>query len=98
MGSLTSRPKITTVKTVSVPAVSQVATTTSSASTSDNTDASTDSTQEQSAQAIQDNREQNLLRRSRGRIGTVLTSFRGALTTESGASENAAQGKTLLGE
>ncbi len=45
--------------------------------------------EEQSAE----NRRQSLLRRSRGRFGTVLTSFRGLLSP-SGSGER----KTLLGE
>lgn len=39
-------------------------------------------------------REQNLLRRDRGRLGTILSSFRGIL----GLSDNTPARKTLLGE
>jgi len=39
-------------------------------------------------------RRDNLLRRSRGRIGTILTGFRGLLTP----ADSAGQRKTLLGE
>jgi len=91
MGSLASRPKVPDaqpVQYVYVPA----STYTAPASTADTsggttTPAPTDAEVQASARSA------NLLERRRGRLGTVLTSFRGLLNdTVSGAR------KTLLGE
>lgn len=43
---------------------------------------------------VKETRTQSLLRRDRGRLGTILSSFRGIL----GLSDNTAARKTLLGE
>ena len=48
------------------------------------------------AEISADSRRQGLLRRSRGRLGTIATSFRGLLN--SADSNNSNQRKTLLGE
>ncbi len=85
MGSLASRPKTPAVQPVQyvyVPTASSYTPTTPAPST-----APTDDDVQAGA------RNQNLLERRRGRLGTVLTSFRGLLNDGvSGAR------KTLLGE
>lgn len=50
--------------------------------------------EEEKAEAVQKEREQNLLRRGRGTLGTVLSGFRGLLAT----SDQSNQRKSLLGE
>lgn len=93
MGSLTSRPKAApSPQIVYVPApVPTIAprpaptTITQPTATSDTPSAE---------QKSQEQREDNLLRRDRGRSGTVQTSFRGILN----AVNDAAQKKTLLGQ
>lgn len=97
MGSLTSRPKVPSVQQpqiVYVPApVTQAPVATVPQNTGNDNSAGSGSdgqtTQEQAAA-----REQNLLTASRGRLGTVTTSFRGLL----GLANTSGQRKTLLGE
>jgi hypothetical protein len=88
MGSLASRPKtpdVTPVQYVYVP------TTSSYTAAPSNPAAPTPSASDEEAKA--NARNQNLLERRRGTIGTVLTSFRGLLNdTVSGTR------KALLGE
>ena len=110
MGSLTSRPKIPQVQQqpviIAAPppaytapaaeASSQPATTTqtdtaSSSAAADNA-ASSDGTSNTEAQRLA--REDSLLQRSRGRLGTVLTGFTGLLSQTVGQAAR----KTLLGE
>jgi hypothetical protein len=88
MGSLTSRPKaasapVSAPQVVYVPAVS---------STNSSPVSSPDPEVDEAATAMQ--RAENVLRRSRSRLGTVLTSFRGILTP----SDVGTQRKNLLGE
>jgi hypothetical protein len=80
MGDITARPKAPKPQTVYVP--QYVYTPTPSANTND-----PEPTAEQQ-------REKNLLSRSRSRLGTILTGFRGILAP----SESENQRKTLLGE
>ena len=101
MGSLASVPKISTtpqpqpqVRYVTAPppksepkSEPKPAPESDSSSTPSTNDSSNDSA------AVAQERETNLLRRSRGRSGTIRTSFRGLL----GLSEQQ-QRKTLLGE
>lgn len=56
------------------------------------TEADTSTASEQQAEA----RKQSLLRRSRGRLGTIISSFSGILSPRSAA--NGSTRKTLLGE
>ncbi len=89
MGSLASRPKtpdVTPVQYVYVPAASSY-TATAPATTAAPPPAATDDDAQASA------RQQNLLERRRGRLGTVLTSFRGLLNDTVSGSR-----KALLGE
>ena len=89
MGSLASRPKVPQVRTVVVQQpVPQSQTPVKTATPSVDQPARTDD------QIASDVRTDDLLRRSRGRSGTILTSFRGL----QGASEQADGRKTLLGE
>lgn len=84
MGSLSSRPK--------TPQVTYVVQ--SSGSTS--ADSTSESASEETEVAAEV-REDDLLRRQRGRSGTVLTSFRG-LESAADAGADSAGRKTLLGE
>ncbi|MCB9996624.1 MAG: hypothetical protein H6869_09330 [Rhodospirillales bacterium] len=109
MGSLASRPQIPQVQQqpviVTIPAAdyysAPAATSSSTASTASNqgaadTSAATDTAAETgtgSEEATRLAREDNLLRRSRGRLGTVLTGFSGVLSQAARAGR-----KTLLGE
>ena len=80
MGSLTSRPKVSTTQTTPV----QSSPSTETATTI------TEASPEETAKV----RAENVLRRSRSTIGTVLTSFKGIL----GENSAAPQRKSLLGE
>ena len=86
MGSITSKPKAPTV--ITVPAAPVVTTPIVTATESTNTQ--TDDEVRSEA------RESSLLRRSRGRLGTIATSFRGLLVNDNDTSTT--QPKTLLGE
>lgn len=85
MGSISSRPPAPTTRVVYVQ---QPATTTPSVSSASEQDTGP-SQEEVAAQS----RRENLLRRSRGRFGTVLSGFRGVFTSQGNST-----GKTLLGE
>ena len=91
MGSLASRPKVPDVQPVQYVYV-PTSTYTAPAATSDSSSGiTTPAPTEEEVKATA--RTNNLLDRRRGRLGTVLTSFRGLLNdTVSGAR------KTLLGE
>ncbi len=94
MGSLASRPKVPDVQPVQyvyVPSVTSASSTTPTTPTEIPAGGNTTTPTDEEVQASA--RNQNLLERRRGRLGTVLTSFRGLLNdTMSGAR------KTLLGE
>jgi len=96
MGSLTSRPKSVPIpQTVYVPNPQNVSQNVSQNVTIPTKAPSSISPTEPSAEdAIQKRREDNLLRRDRGRSGTVQTGFRGILNAVDAASKK----KTLLGE
>lgn len=79
MGGISSRPKTPQIKYV-----------VKTVNTSDTTSASDTSDSDVAAEV----REDDLLRRQRGRGGTVLTGFRGLSTAE----DKTAGRKTLLGE
>lgn len=105
MGSLASRPKVPSysaspqVVYVPAPTASSPSTTNTSTSQSaggSNVDAGTDSTQVTS-EVAKEVREDNLLRRSRGRLSTVLTGFKGILSDTANTATNS-QRKSLLGE
>lgn len=92
MGSLSSRPKAPKkpkVVFVSKPAVSSVTQAESGSSSSSET-----KTDQAPEQALAEERTASLLKRDRGRFGTVQTGFRGFL----GVSDEGSQRKTLLGE
>jgi hypothetical protein len=91
MGSLSSRPSVPSPQVVYLPQTTSTPSSTTAAtttSTSTSTDSSADTTTASQA------REESLLSRSRGRAGTILTSFRGLL----GAATDTTMRKTLLGE
>lgn len=91
MGSLASRPKVPNVQQpqiVYIPAPVQ----SSPASTPLSTNPSVEETS--TSENVAEQREKNLLTRNRGRFGTVTTSFRGLLNTNSANRQT----KTLLGE
>ena len=105
MGSLASRPKVPSysaspqVVYVPAPTPSSPATTNTTTSQStggSNVDAGTDSSQVTS-EAAKEVREDNLLRRSRGRLSTVLTGFKGILS-DTANTATSSQRKSLLGE
>lgn len=85
MGSLASRPKTPAVQPVQYVYVPTASSYTPTTPTTPTTPADDD---------VQANaRNQNLLERRRGRLGTVLTSFRGLLNDGASGAR-----KTLLGE
>ena len=90
MGDITDRPKAPKPQVVYVPQYvyrpEAPAGGTTNNNDNDNNNNETPATEEQ--------REKNLLSRSRSRLGTILTGFRGILAP----SENENQRKTLLGE
>lgn len=88
MGDITGRPKTPKTQVVYVPKYVYSNTPTPSSGNTDNGgDDDTPLTPEQQ-------REKNLLSRSRSRIGTIMTGFRGILAP----TETQDQRKTLLGE
>jgi hypothetical protein len=92
MGDITGRPKAPSQKVVYVP---QYVYDTPSSGTGGNTNSGNngiENTPETPTPAEQ--REKNLLSRSRSRIGTILTGFRGILAPN----DTDSQRKTLLGE
>lgn len=92
MGSLASRPKIpkTVQQPIYIPASSPLPPVTAPAVPQTTETVTPEIPADIAAQA----RELGLLSRSRGSLGTILTSFRGIL----GQSNAAPQRKTLLGE
>lgn len=85
MGSLTSRPKAAGAAATATPQVVY-------ASAPETVSVPSDPLIDEKTSAIQ--RAENILRRSRSRLGTVLTSFKGILAP----SELGTQRKNLLGE
>lgn len=96
MGSLTSRPELPQVQQpviITVPSYSY--TPDSSVSTASDTSSSGTETTATDDEIKAQAREQNLLRRARGTVSTVLTGLNGILSQ--GASSSSSR-KTLLGE
>ncbi len=89
MGDITGRPKTPSPQVVYVPQYVYTTPTTSNTATTDTSTTTATPEQEQAEQ-----REKSLLSRSRSRVGTVLTGFRGILAP----AESNGQRKTLLGE
>lgn len=87
MGDITDRPKAPKQQVVYVPRYVYTPTPSTGGGTTTNNDTDEAETPEQQ-------REKNLLSRTRSRLGTVLTGFRGILAP----SETNSQRKTLLGE
>ncbi len=87
MGDITGRPKAPSQQVVYVPQYVYTNTPSTGTDTNNNEDNPATLTPEQQ-------REKNLLSRSRSRVGTILTGFRGILSP----SETQGQRKTLLGE
>ncbi len=91
MGSRSITPRAPTQpQIVYVPQNTSTETTVESSNTSSEAEDTTVLTDEQKSE----NRTQNLLRRDRSRIGTILSGFRGVL----GLSDEAPSRKSLLGE
>ncbi len=88
MGDITDRPKAPKQQVVYVP---QYVYTPATPSTGGGTTTNNDTDE---AETPEQQREKNLLSRTRSRLGTVLTGFRGILAP----SETNSQRKTLLGE
>lgn len=91
MGDITGRPKAPPQQVVYVPQYIYANTPSTNTNTSSNDD-NEDTPETEQERAKQ--REKNLLSRSRSRIGTVLTGFRGILSPL----ETDEKRKTLLGE
>lgn len=92
MGDITDRPKAPKSQVVYVPQyVYTPAPATPSSGSNANTDAGED---DDIAQTPEQQREKNLLSRTRSRVGTILTGFRGILAP----TDTQGQRKTLLGE
>ncbi len=90
MGDITGRPKAPQQQVVYVPQyISTPATTTTTTSSSSSTSQDTDTPLTPEAQ-----REKSLLSRTRSRLGTILTGFRGVLSQN----DSTPAKKTLLGE
>lgn len=89
MGDITGRPKAPQQQVVYVPQYISTPTTTTTTSSSSSTSQDTDTALTPEAQ-----REKSLLSRTRSRLGTILTGFRGVLSQ----SDSASAKKTLLGE
>lgn len=90
MGDITDRPKAPKQQVVYVPQYVYTPTTPSTGGgTTNNNDTDSDGTETPEQQ-----REKNLLSRTRSRLGTVLTGFRGILAP----TETQSARKTLLGE
>lgn len=85
MGNITDKPKAPSPQVIYMPQTSYEPASGNSGS-NDNTSGATPSAAEM--------REKSLLSRSRSKIGTIMTGFRGLLTPLTGD----AQRKTLLGE
>ena len=94
MGSLASRPKAPDVQPVQYVYVPAVSTYTPPPARPAETSSGTTTPPAPTDSEVQANaRSANLLERRRGRLGTVLTSFRGLLNDTVGSAR-----KTLLGE
>ena len=87
MGDITDRPKAPKQQVVYVPQYVYTPATPSTGGATNNNETDEAATPEQQ-------REKNLLSRTRSRLGTVLTGFRGILAP----SETQSARKTLLGE
>lgn len=92
MGSLASRPKVPDVPPVQYVYV-PTSTYTAPAAASDSSSGTTPTPAPTEIEVKATARTNNLLDRRRGRLGTVLTSFRGLLNDTVGGAR-----KTLLGE
>ncbi len=88
MGDITERPKAPASQVVYVPKYVYTNTPATGGTSTDNDDTDGETTTPEAQ------REKTLLSRSRSRIGTILTGFRGILAP----SESQNQRKTLLGE
>ena len=96
MGIISNKAKAPTTVTSQAASPTITATTASNAITpTDQADAQINALSD--AQIASESREQSLLSRSRGRLGTVLTSFRGFLNDSSDELGDTPR-KTLLGE
>lgn len=96
MGSLSSRPSVPAParqQTVFVPQQTQTVQASSVTQTSNSGDTNNES-ERSSALSESENRQETLLRRNRGRLGTVLTGLSGVLSPVSSQGRK----KTLLGE
>lgn len=93
MGDITGRPKAPAPQVVYVPQYIETAPTSTNTSTSTTT---TDGTGTDTTLTPEKQREKSLLGRTRSRVGTILTSFRGILSPLD--NQSGSQRKTLLGE
>ena len=96
MGSIVSKPKAPVVAQPATPIITPIAQPISADTNAASQEASQSQTQTQIQEQAQEAREDGLLRRSRGRLGTISTGFLGVSPTPSNA--NISVRKTLLGE
>ena len=92
MGDITDRPKAPKQQVVYVPQYVYTPTPSPSPSTGGTTNNNTGN--DDNTPTPEQQREKSLLSRSRSRLGTILTGFRGILAP----TETSSQRKTLLGE
>lgn len=95
MGDITGRPKAPAPQVVYVPQYVETKPTTTNTNTSTST-TTTDGTGTDTTLTPEKQREKSLLGRTRSRVGTILTSFRGILSPLD--NQSGSQRKTLLGE
>lgn len=95
MGDITGRPKAPETKVVYVPQYIETTPTSTNTNTTTTTTTGT-GTDTDTTLTPEKQREKSLLGRTRSRVGTILTSFRGILSPLENQSSN--QRKTLLGE
>ena len=92
MGSLSSRPKVPSTPQI-VYVQQPITTTTTPSSPTQNSGANASGSNNVPSTVLSEVRAGNLLRRDRGRTGTIQTSYRGLLEANT-----TSQKKTLLGE
>jgi len=94
MGDITGRPKTPSQQVVYVPQYVYTNTPSGSTGSTSNTNVDSGTDETDTTPTPEQQREKNLLSRTRSRLGTVLTGFRGILAP----TETQSQRKTLLGE
>lgn len=92
LASRSSAPKV--ISSPTAPAPPQASAPPPVSAPQENNAETTDTNESSNEESVAAEREENLLRRSRGRTGTIQTSFRGLLNQ----ADQSGKRKTLLGE